>query len=144
MSLIIKIDKLRGRENYNGWSKKVRMYLIAEGLWTTVSSINSLNEKDSDDLLLLLMNGPKHANWSQPGGRQNYNEWSRKLRSYLVAEGLWHIVRNDSSTDVVKIKRVKYIIICSIEDDLLETIDPDATPNAIWLAVQKLCTTTAT
>lgn len=45
MSLIIKIDKLRGRENYNGWSKKVRMYLIAEGLWSSVTSINSFNEK---------------------------------------------------------------------------------------------------
>ncbi|KAI8120741.1 hypothetical protein CVS40_8074 [Lucilia cuprina] len=84
MSLIIKIDKLRGRENYNGWSKKVRMYLIAEGLWTTVSSINSLNEK--------------------------------------------------------KNKRVKFILLCLIDYGLFEFIEPDATPHAIWMALQKQCT----
>ena len=33
---------------------------------------------------------------------------------------------------------------CSIEDDLLESIEPDATPNAIWTAVQKQCTAQAT
>lgn len=36
-------------------------------------------------------------------GRQNYNEWSRKLRSYLVTEGLWNVVRNNNSSDIVVI-----------------------------------------
>lgn len=34
-------------------------------------------------------------------GRQNYNEWSRKMRAYLVAEGLWNIVRTPNPSDVM-------------------------------------------
>ncbi|TMW49304.1 hypothetical protein DOY81_005604 [Sarcophaga bullata] len=86
MSLVLKIDKLRGRENYSGWSKKVRAYLITEGLWTSVSSINSVNEK--------------------------------------------------------KNKRVKFILLCLIDYGLFEFIEPDATPHAIWTTLQKQCTET--
>jgi hypothetical protein len=83
------------------------------------------------------------SSFAKLNGSSNYQVWSIKMRSYLIAQDLWDIMAASSTKDSaqnLKSQNSKAVslIILSCEDHIIRTLDPNDFAFNIWKKLEKL------
>lgn len=86
---------------------------------------------------------PTKSSFAKLDGSSNYQVWSIKMRSHLIAQDLWEVVDISSAKNLAQNlkslnSKAVSLIILSCEDHIIRTIDPNDLAASIWKKLEKL------
>lgn len=93
---------------------------------------------------------PSNRNLSRLKGRENYDEWKRQTRAYLVIKGLWRTIERKTSFDPTTLGETELMkyedeldrtlseLILLVDPSIHSHIDNCTTPKAAWEILAKI------